>query len=132
MFRQLAFASEVPEGRRAAETSAIIGALRESHAREQITGVLLYSGHRFLQLIEGGEAALAAAWRALLADGRHRDPFVLHDTMTVARWFSDWRAGYVPESAIAPALARWRSLGPNLPAHELEQLRMLLSETKAF
>lgn len=132
MFRQLAFASEVRAGVGAAETSAVIGALRASHARDSVTGVLLYSGHSFLQLIEGSEAAIAASWRALLADGRHRNPVVLYEAMTPTRWYSDWRAGYVPESTLGPSLARWRALAPPLPPHELEQLRMLLSQTKTF
>ena len=132
MFRQLAFASEIPAGLGAADTSTVIAALRASHARNHVTGVLLYSGHSFLQLIEGSEAATAASWRELLADGRHRNPAVLHEGITNERWFADWRAGYAPEAALAPLLVRWRGLAPTLPPAELEKLRRLLSETKTF
>ena len=132
MFRQRAFASTASVGLRAADTSALIGALRESHASVGITGVLLYSGDSFLHLIEGSDPAITASWRALLADGRERNPVVLHDATTLSRWFADWRAGYLAESTLTPFLVRWKGLAPNLPPHEIEQLRKLLSVTKTF
>ena len=132
MFRQLAFASTASAGLRAADTSALISALRESHASAGITGVLLYSGHSFLQLIEGSDPAISASWRALLADGRQRNPVVLHDATTLSRWFPDWRAGYLAESSLTPFLARWKGFAPKLPPPEIDQLRMLLAATEAF
>ena len=132
MLRQLAFASDAAAGLRAADTSALIVALRDRHARDGITGVLLYSGDSFLQLVEGSESATAECWRALLADGRHRNPVVLHDTTSPTSWFVDWRAGYAPDTMLAPRLLRWKALAPTLPLHELNELRMLLCDTKTF
>jgi hypothetical protein len=117
---------------RAADTSALIGELRDRHARGGVTGVLLYSGDSFLQLVEGSDSAIAECWRALLADGRHRNPIVLHDATSASSWFADWRAGYAPETTLAPRLLRWKALAPTLPAHEVNELRMLLSDTKTF
>jgi hypothetical protein len=132
VLRQLAFASDAVAGMRAADTSALISALRERHARDGVTGALLYSGDSFLQLVEGSESATAECWRALLADGHHRNPVVLHDARAPSSWFADWRAGYAPETMLAPLLLRWKALAPTLPPHEIDQLRILLSKTKTF
>ena len=132
MLRQLAFASRAKSGLRASDTSAIIGTSRANNARLGLTGVLVYSGASFLQFVEGDDDQLSALWRRLLADDRHRELASLHDGSAAARWFDDWRAGYMPEAILAPRLAHWRSLGPALPGDELAELREFLRNAETF
>ena len=116
---------------RSNEASELIASCRSRNSRHDITGVLLYTGERFLQLIEGPPAAVGALWRNVHADDRHGDLVVLLDVQSSARWFDDWRAGYVSERALAPLLKRWESQAPQLSDDELENLRALLQRTPA-
>jgi hypothetical protein len=132
VLRQLAFASRARPGLRASETSALIGDRREASEREGITGILVYSGETFVELVEGRDAALAALWRRLLDDDRYQAPVSLHDASIAARWSEGWRAGYVPESVLAPHVERWRALAPRLPAAEVDALKSFLAQAVTF
>lgn len=132
MLRQLAFASRARPGLRASETSDLIATSRSNNARDSITGVLLYTGESFLQVIEGRDAAIGALWRRLLIDDRHRDLVCLFDRAESDGWFGGWRAGYLPERQLAPLLIRWRGLAPSLPANEVALVRALCESTPTF
>ncbi|MCC6756140.1 MAG: BLUF domain-containing protein [Solirubrobacterales bacterium] len=132
VLRQLAFASRARPGLRSSDTSAIIGACRASNASAGITGVLLYSGESFLQLVEGPDAALSALWRELAVDARQRQLVSLHDAGIASRAFADWRAGYVAEVVLAPAVERWRRHAGALPAGELVALLAFVREAATF
>lgn len=131
MLRQLAFASHARAGLRASETSEVIATSRSNNARDGITGVMLYTGESFVQIVEGPDGAIAQLWRRLLLDDRHRGPTTLFDHPG-ARWYDDWRAGYVAEAIVAPLLMRWRALSPTLPPDDIAQLRELCDATETF
>ena len=122
VLRQLAFASHARAGLRASETSEVIATSRSNNARDGITGVMLYTGESFVQIVEGPDAVVARLWRRLLLDDRHRGPTTLFD-QTGAPWYHDWRAGYVAEAVVAPLVLRWRALSPTLPPDDVAQLR---------
>jgi hypothetical protein len=132
VLRQLAFASRARLGLRASETSDLITTSRSNNARDDITGVLLYTGESFLQVVEGQDAEVSDLWRRLLVDDRHYGVVSLFDRAEHDRWFRDWRAGYLSEQQITPLLIRWRGLAPSLPANEIESLRALCEGTPTF
>jgi FAD-dependent sensor of blue light len=132
VLRQLAFASRARLGLRASETSDLIATSRANNARDDVTGVLLYTGDSFLAIVEGRDAAIAALWRRLVIDDRHRSIVSLFDLAERDRSFQGWRAGYLPEQQLAPLLIRWRALAPSLPADEIAQLRALCESTPTF
>ena len=132
MLRQLAFASRARPGLRSSETSDIIATSRSNNARDAITGVLLYSGQSFLQIVEGPDTTVGALWRRLAIDDRHRGLVTLFELAERDRWFDGWRAGYLAEQQLAPSLARWRALAPSLPADEVALLRELCDSTPTF
>ena len=132
VLRQLAFASRPRPGLRPADTSAIIATSRANNARAGVTGVLVYSGESFLQLVEGSDGAITALWRRLIVDDRHRGLASLYGCPVPERAFADWRAGYIAEERITPMLARWRGLAPTLPHDEIEHLRAFLRGAEAF
>jgi Sensors of blue-light using FAD len=132
VLRQLAFASRARPGLRASETSELIATSRSNNARDHISGVLLYTGESFLQIVEGPEAAVNGLWRRLLLDDRHHSIVLLFDLAEDDRWSDGWRAGYVSEQQLASPLLRWRALGPSLPANEVAQLRALCETTSTF
>lgn len=56
----------------------------------QVTGVLLYTGCRFAQYIEGSAAAMAELQESILQDPRHQDINTLACGPFCHRYFSDW------------------------------------------
>ena len=72
------------------ELSAIHQTARHLNALDGITGLLLFDGTRFLQIVEGGETAIDSLVERLRLDRRH-SAFVVRDERFVdRRSFSDW------------------------------------------
>lgn len=55
----------------------ILSASYVNNQRAGVTGLLLYAGGYFCQLIEGEEAAVDAIYAKIASDNRHRNPNVL-------------------------------------------------------
>ena len=67
---------------------------RENNARDDITGMLLYKGRRFMQLLEGPESAVCATYARIARDARHHDATILLEGETAERDFDDWSMGF--------------------------------------
>jgi hypothetical protein len=76
-------------------------ALRENAARD-ITGLLIFNGTHFLQIIEGDGDMLAQLVENLRRDPRHSGLEVRHDAPIEARSFPDWSMELVKVSASPP------------------------------
>lgn len=67
------------------------------HRRNQakgITGLLLFGGNRFIQIIEGEQRAVEDLYdRKIARDPRHTDCMVLAREACASRLFPDWRMG---------------------------------------
>ncbi|MGI4742678.1 MAG: BLUF domain-containing protein [Janthinobacterium lividum] len=73
------------------------GILNWSHtynAQHRITGLLLYSDGRFLQLIEGPETVIRALYARIQQDLRHTQVTTLSDGPGPQRWFADWHMAF--------------------------------------
>ena len=70
---------------------------RTFNADHAITGLLLYSDGRFLQLIEGPEQAILALYERIQQDLRHQHVVTLSEGPGAQRWFADWHmaVGYL-------------------------------------
>ena len=68
-------------------------ALRHN-AQQDITGMLLYCGGNFMQVLEGEEAAVKETYQRLCEDPRHRDIYLLAQSPIAARDFSAWSMGF--------------------------------------
>ena len=60
-----------------------------------ITGVLGYAGGRFLQILEGPAASVAALYDRIAADPRHRDVRILSRGTVEGRTFGAWSMAFV-------------------------------------
>jgi hypothetical protein len=67
---------------------------QHNNAREGITGLLVFDGAAFCQLVEGPEAALSGLLHRLEGDRRHADMRLLHFGRAPTRRFPSWRLGY--------------------------------------
>ena len=74
-----------------ATTADILTISRRNNERDDITGLLYADGKRFLQVLEGPEAAVEAAFARIGADPRHRAVVRLSRRRCAAREFGAWR-----------------------------------------
>jgi hypothetical protein len=95
---------------RAAEpvTSDLIDAiLRSSHTHNPalgITGVLCYGGDVYMQVLEGGRAAVNGLYNKIVRDSRHREVMLLLYEEIAQRRFAGWTMGHVNLKKINPSL----------------------------
>lgn len=73
-----------------ADISAIHRTAREINALNGITGLLIFNGTHFLQLIEGPEPAIDELLDRLRRDERHHQLEVLEQHILADRQFPDW------------------------------------------
>lgn len=63
------------------------------NARTHVTGVLVYAGNRFMQVMEGEHTAIEVLMRRIERDTRHGDIAVVLDESVQTRLFSHWNMG---------------------------------------
>lgn len=85
----------------AIDLASILRVSRQNNARDGITGLLYFDGNRFLQALEGPEAAVEAAYERIRPDLRHRAPVVLSRRSIEAREFGDWEMAHRENAADA-------------------------------
>jgi hypothetical protein len=67
---------------------------RPANEARGITGMLLYQNGRYMQMLEGEEAAVRALFASIAADQRHRNVKVVASGALDQRLFSDWSMGF--------------------------------------
>jgi hypothetical protein len=72
------------------EVEAILAASARNNPARGITGLLLFNGRNFLQLLEGEAADVAALMDKIIADPRHAGVSVLYRRTIRARACPDW------------------------------------------
>jgi hypothetical protein len=97
MLVRLLYASRSAAAIDEALVASILERSRARNAEAGITGILCHSspGDVFLQLIEGGRAAVNALYADIVRDPRHRDVTLLDYSEITVRRFAGWRMGYV-------------------------------------
>lgn len=92
---QILYVSRLAPGAAYAVVNDIAGYSRQANPRHGITGVLLFDGEHFGQLIEGSEADVTTLMTRIRADARHTDIVVLFSGVSgSARHTRVWRSGY--------------------------------------
>lgn len=72
------------------EVDAILAASARNNPARGITGLLLFNGRNFLQLLEGEESEVAGLMETITADPRHAGVSVLDRRTIEARTCPDW------------------------------------------
>ena len=72
------------------DVGAILTSAKRNNGMDGISGVLLFDGERFLQVLEGPADAVAAAFERIRGDARHTDVTVVTDQMVEERDFAYW------------------------------------------
>ena len=74
----------------------------ENNRRLDITGMLLYRGGNFLQVLEGEEAVLDERFKVILKDPRHYQVTLLLKRPVPKRHFENWEMGFTNLDTIDP------------------------------
>lgn len=74
---------------------SILAQSRRSNPELGITGILCQSGEIFMQVLEGGRAAVNQLYNRIVRDERHRDVVVLCYEEVAERRFAGWTMGQV-------------------------------------
>ena len=103
---QLVYVSSVNRSLPASPIALLAQARRNNH-RDSITGLLYSDGARFLQVLEGPEDRVEAAYARIQQDSRHRALVQLSRRTIGAREFGDWdMAHYTPGDDADAFIAR--------------------------
>jgi hypothetical protein len=92
--RRLIYASQAVHDMGPDELVAVLEASRANNAGDGLSGMLIYSGQSFLQMLEGEDDAVQRAYDRIAADPRHRDLRVIGDLQVPGRLFGDWTMGF--------------------------------------
>lgn len=89
------------------EIGQILLTSRRNNLRDGITGLLVFDGKRFLQVLEGPRLQVEAALLRIRGDARHRAPVILSARPTEQAEFGKWDMAWerVPSAAAAATMA---------------------------
>jgi hypothetical protein len=102
------------------ELHTILRVSRANNTRHGITGVLCFYEGFFVQVLEGGRAAVNALYNRVVADARHRDVTLLGYEQIAERRFAGWAMGQANMARLNPALVLKYSETPTLDPYALD------------
>ena len=76
------------------ELAELLFQAREKNRKLGITGMLLYKGGKFMQVLEGEESIVRQLCESIRRDPRHHEMTVLLEENIPVRQFSDWSMGF--------------------------------------
>ncbi len=100
MIFQLCYTSTVTSDMQRQDLVDLLTLSRRKNEALGITGLLLYSGDQFIQLLEGDEAEVRKLYELICQDQRHRDVKLVYEEWVEARQCPDWTMGFqaLPDS----------------------------------
>ncbi len=94
MIFQLVYQSTATRHLTAGDLFLILEQSRANNARLQITGMLLYHGGHFLQILEGNEEVVRERYEVIARDERHEWVSLVMTGPNATRDFPDWTMGF--------------------------------------
>ena len=92
----LLFVSDLAPSAPLDSVAGIARQARTNNARTDITGLLVFDGEHFAQLMEGPQAAVVSVAELMRTDRRHRAMEILYSVPSLKpRRFPSWRLGYL-------------------------------------
>lgn len=87
------------------EVDRIVEVSRPRNAGLDVTGALLFTGTRFVQLLEGPVNGVAELQTSIFRDVRHKSVITIDSSDVGERQFSDWSLAYAgPSQLVAKAV----------------------------
>ncbi len=91
----LTYTSWARAGIGADDVDAILASAKINNPLDGITGVLIFNGTAFMQILEGSEAAIDGLASRLISDPRHSNMSVRDSRLIEARSFPNWSMAYL-------------------------------------
>jgi hypothetical protein len=91
---QLCYASTATQDFTRDELLELLTYARKSNAEKGITGLLLFQGNHFLQVLEGEPNQVRKLFQSIAKDPRHRDIALLFEEFVSQRQYPDWSMGF--------------------------------------
>lgn len=93
MLSQLVYVSNRKPNCTDAEIGKILDSCKKNNPALDITGVLLYSDTKFIQLVEGESKVIMALYDKIKLDPRHSSPFMISYNPIKEKAFPSWHMG---------------------------------------
>lgn len=90
---QLVYFSEATHLFNTVELNALQAECRQTNEEREVTGILLYNGGYFMQVLEGELATLTELYASIYKDKRHRNVSLIFHEQVDRRYFGHWRMG---------------------------------------
>jgi len=104
-----------------AELDRILAISERHNASNHVTGMLLYAGGNFMQVLEGEETAVDETYNRIARDPRHKDFVVIERAPIKEREFAQWSMGFrrleKPDAAAHPSYTAF--FGPGFDAAQI-------------
>jgi hypothetical protein len=104
MLVRLMYASRAAKPLDPEELTHILRQSRSANPKVGVTGVLCSTGDLFIQVLEGGRAAVNRLYNRIAADPRHAEVTLLAYEEIAERRFAGWAMGQVNLARLNPAL----------------------------
>ncbi|MDO9598232.1 MAG: BLUF domain-containing protein, partial [Azoarcus sp.] len=92
---RLLYISQAASGVTEEQVKDILESAQRNNSAVGLTGVLVYGGRLFMQVLEGPEQALLRKYVKILDDRRHSDCEILHISPANDRIFENWSMGII-------------------------------------
>ncbi len=121
MLVRLLYVSRVAASVDADALAAIVRRSRSNNAARGITGVLCHCAKAglFVQMLEGGRAAVSSLYNTISRDERHQEVTLLDYAEVAERRFSSWQMGQVNLDRLNPGVVLKYSEGPTLDPYRV-------------
>lgn len=86
------------------DLDAILISARTNNSERDISGVLYYDNHYFLQYLEGTKEQVEETLNRIKSDSRHNDVTVLNFEPIPSKEFKQWSMGYLPSTGLNTAI----------------------------
>lgn len=90
---QLVYISDATSPMSNNDLEGLVKQCQHRNGKDNITGLLLYSGGHFIQLLEGRETEVVQLFTHISKDKRHHNVQELHLGKCAARLFPEWKMG---------------------------------------
>ena len=119
MLVRLMYCSRSAPGVDSEELTLLLRQCRSHNGEAGITGMLCHSQGLFIQVLEGGRAAVNQLYQRILADTRHTDVVLLVYEEISQRRFAGWTMGQVNMARINTAMLLKYSERPTLDPYSV-------------
>ncbi|MEM9330200.1 MAG: BLUF domain-containing protein [Pseudomonadota bacterium] len=94
MLYELVYSSNATHDVENAMLESILTEARQKNTQNDVTGLLVFNGSSFFQLIEGNKKVIEQTFARIKEDRRHHNLSVFHSGEIKSRSFADWAMSY--------------------------------------